>query len=206
MIIKAKHNFFLFPFFRWYVLRKMKKSFHSCVFNTEISNTDKPVLLLCNHTSWWDGIWALHLNEKLFGKKYHFMMLEEQLKKNWFFQHTGGYSIKKSTRSVVESLNYTAELLENNKNLVLMFPQGKIQSMHRSEFVFEKGIERILKLLNNEIEIVFEVNLVDYLSNAKPTAYLNAKTYKGDYSLAGIEKAYNKYYNACLQIQEKLEE
>lgn len=133
-------------------------------------------------------------------------MLEEQLKKNWFFQHTGGYSIKKSTRSVVESLNYTAELLENNKNLVLMFPQGKIQSMHRSEFVFEKGIERILKLLNNEIEIVFEVNLVDYLSNAKPTAYLNAKTYKGDYSLAGIEKAYNKYYNACLQIQEKLEE
>ena len=183
----------------------MKNSFHECIIKSDIKKTEKPVLLLCNHTSWWDGIWALHLNEQLFQKKYHFMMLEEQLKKNWFFQYTGGYSIKKSSRSIVESLKYTAQLLENKNNLVLMFPQGKIQSMHRTEFVFEKGIERILKQLKNEIQVVFEVNLIDYLSNPKPTAYLNATTYSGNYYIATIEKAYTEYYNACLELQKKQE-
>ncbi len=132
-------------------------------------------------------------------------MLEEQLKKNWFFQYTGGFSIRKSDRTAVESLNYAAELLENKNNLVLMFPQGKLQSMHRRTFTFEKGIERILKRTNNEVELVFEVNLVDYFSQAKPSVYLNATVYSGEYSLNAIQEAYNAFYRECIQQQEKKE-
>ncbi len=205
MIIKAKHNAILDPFFRWYVIRKMKRSFYAYRIHSDVKDNGKPILLICNHISWWDGIWALHLNQQLFGRKFHFMMLEEQLKKNWFFQYTGGFSVRKSTRSVVESLAYSAELLSNKNNLVLMFPQGKIQSMHRSEFVFEKGIEHVLRRLNNQVELVFEVNLVDYFSQAKPTVYINATEYTGEYSLKAIEEAYNLFYRKCIDRQKQKE-
>jgi 1-acyl-sn-glycerol-3-phosphate acyltransferase len=170
-----------------------------------VNDKGKPIMLICNHTSWWDGIWALHLNQQLFGRKFHFMMLEEQLKKNWFFRYTGGFSVQKSNRSVVESLIYSAELLENKNNMVLMFPQGKIQSMHRTAFNFEKGIERILKQTKNDVELVFEVNLVDYFSQVKPSVYLNATSYKGEYSLNEIQEAYNVFYLQCIHQQEKKE-
>ena len=183
----------------------MKRSFHDIVIRSDVEDRGKPILLICNHNSWWDGIWALHLNQQVFGRKFHFMMLEEQLKKNWFFQYTGGFSVRKSNRSLVESLNYSAELLENTNNMVLMFPQGKIQSMHRTSFIFEKGIERILARTKKEVELVFEVNLVDYFSQAKPSVYLNATSYKGDYSLNAIQEAYNDFYRQCIQEQEKKE-
>ncbi len=202
MIIKAKHNAFLDPFFRWYVTWKMKRSFHEYSIHSDAEDEGKPILLVCNHTSWWDGIWALYLNRQLFGRKFHFMMLEEQLRKNWFFQYTGGFSVRKSTRSVVESLAYAAELLSHEKNLVLMFPQGKIQSMHRTEFVFEKGIENILKRVKNEVQLVFEVNLIDYFSEAKPSVFLHATNYTGVYSLGVIQEAYNAFYRQCVKQQQ----
>lgn len=205
VIIKAKHNAIIDPFFRWYVIWKMKRSFHEIVINSDVEDLGKPILLICNHTSWWDGIWALHLNQQKFQRKFHFMMLEEQLKKNWFFQYTGGFSVRKSDRSVVESLNYAADLLENKNNLVLMFPQGKIQSMHRTGFIFEKGIERILKRTKNEVELVFEVNLLDYFSQVKPSVYLNATVYNGEHSLTAIQEAYNAFFLECIHQQEKKE-
>ncbi len=72
-------------------------------------------------------------------------MLEEQLRKHMYLNKAGGFSVRKGSRSIVESLGYTAELLNDKNNLVLMFPQGRIESMHKQDFVFEKGIEYVLK-------------------------------------------------------------
>jgi hypothetical protein len=53
------------------------------------------------------------------------MMLEDQLKRYWFFKYTGGFSVKKKSKSITETLNYTQELLSDGKNLVLIFPHGQ---------------------------------------------------------------------------------
>ncbi len=55
------------------------------------------------------------------------MMLEEQLRKRMYLNKSGGYSVRKGSRSILKSLDYTAELLKEKKSLVLMFPQGKIR-------------------------------------------------------------------------------
>ncbi len=182
----------------------MKSSFHDFIIERGVEDRNLPILLICNHMSWWDGIWTLHINQQLFLRKYHFMMLEEQLQKNWFFKYTGGFSIQKNSKSLIESLNYAAELLRNKKNMVLIFPQGEIGSMHHTGFVFEKGIGKIMKLVKNEVQIIFVANLVDYHSNSKPTLHAYLTEYSGSSDNTEIQAAYNSFYANCLASQIKM--
>ena len=204
MIIKAQHNIFIDSFFRFYVIRKMKRSFHDFKMELNVEDKNLPILLICNHISWWDGLWTLHINQQLFHRKYHFMMLEEQLQKNWFFKYTGGFSIRKNSKSVIESLNYAAELLADKKNMVLIFPQGDIESMHDTNFVFEKGITKILQRAKNEIQIIFVANFIDYHSNVKPTLHAWLKDYSGSFETSEIQNTYNDFYKNCISKQIKM--
>ena len=83
------------------------------------------------------------------------MMLEDQLLKFRFFQWTGGFSIKKKSREMIESLQYAAKILDNPDNLLLIFPEGKLQSLYNPLHVFEKGIERIVEGHKNNFQLVF---------------------------------------------------
>jgi 1-acyl-sn-glycerol-3-phosphate acyltransferase len=164
-----------------------------------------PVILISNHFSWWDGFWAMYLNLKVLKRKFHFMMLEEQLRKYRFFNYTGGFSISKKSKSIIETLNYTKELLSDNKNMVLIFPQGEIESMHKQLFRFENGLERILKDLKGKIQIIFMANLIDYFSSPKEGLYIYFSAYeKQDFKSESIEAAYNHYYLQCVEKQKLL--
>ncbi|MBN2522035.1 MAG: lysophospholipid acyltransferase family protein [Bacteroidales bacterium] len=199
MIYRAKHHPILYTFFKLYTLWKIKRNFNSIVITGDHNNKDLPVLLISNHISWWDGFWAMYLNMKIFRRRFYFMMTEEQLKKYMFFNKTGGYSVKKGSKSVVESLDYTADLLSNGDNLVLIFPQGEINSLYARNFRFEKGLEYVLKKIRSKVHIIFTVNLPDYFSCTKPTVFMYFREYSGDSLFApDIEKEYNLFYESCL--------
>jgi len=137
-MIKAKHHIFIYPFFKWFTVRKLKSTFNKIEIIGTCKDENLPVLVIANHISWWDGFWVMYLNMQKFHRKFYFMMLEEQLRKHWYFNFTGGYSVRKSSRSIIDTLNYTAELLEHSSNMVLLFPQGRITSMHNQEIKFER--------------------------------------------------------------------
>jgi len=200
MIIKAKHHFlFYYTLFKVYPKWKILKHFHQVNISANIEEKNLPVLLLSNHVSWWDGIWIMYLNLKLLKRKFHFMMLDEQMKKNKYCNYVGGYSVKKNSKSIIESLNYTLELLTINRNLVFLFPQGKIQSIYVPSVQFEKGIDHILKKTNEKIQVLFLVNLVDYFSNTKPTLYMYLQEYENtSFEPGKAQIAYNLFYNKCI--------
>lgn len=205
-MIKAKHHWFIYPFFIFYSFWKIKRHFKDVHINTLLptDTMDKPILLIGNHISWWDGFIVQYINQKLWKKKFHFMMLEEQLKKHQFLNLTGGFSINKKSKEIIASLTYAQELLHTKNNLVLMFPQGKITSMHQQTMVFEKGIERILQHASDIIEVVFMVNIIDYFSDEKPTLYIYLTNYQTDKpNHKDIEKAFQDFYNSCLGTQQK---
>jgi len=205
MIIKASHHFIIYNFFKIFTRLMLRRKFHSVVFDGKNIQTEKPILLIANHVSWWDGFWILYLNMKLFRKKFYFMMLEQQLKKFWFFKFSGGFSVHKSSKSIIETIHYTTELLKDNNNLVLIFPQGEIKSMHQQEIRFEKGLERIVTGAKNKIEIVMVVNLIDYFSNPKPTLYMYYQSFEYDmFHLSKFEESYQVFFNQCIQKQLKL--
>lgn len=126
-------------------------------------------------------------------------MLEEQLKKYWLFRYGGVYSVKKQSRSIIDSLNFTAKLLEEPGNMVQFFPQGMIESQHITAHQFEKGISYVLRHTRQEFHMVFTVALVDYFSDRKPSLHIFFEEYHAQEggNLQKLESDYNAYYTRC---------
>ncbi len=201
-MLKSKNNKIVTRIFEWLTRFLIKCNFSGVNINGMFNDNGNSVLLIANHVSWWDGFWIMFLNLKVIKRKFHFMMLEEQLRKHWYFQYTGGYSIKKKSKSIIESINYTIELLNKSKNMVFMFPQGKINSIYNDNIEFEQSIERIIKNTQTDNQVIFMVNMIDYFSKSKPSLYIQYKTLTIDYLQdKSIEYEYRKFYKEVLDKQ-----
>jgi 1-acyl-sn-glycerol-3-phosphate acyltransferase len=189
-------------FFHGYILRLVDKSFQQVKYNPLSVKSDKSVLLLANHFSWWDGFLMYYLNHNLFKKRFHVMVIEETVQKVSFFKYMGAFSVQKNSRDVVASLNYSAELLNDPQNLVLIFPQGKLFSNFTGEVVFEKGLVKVIQHAAGKFQTVLAATFIENLQYKKPTAsvYLTVADISGSESIAELQQVYQKhYYNAKKQ-------
>lgn len=205
-MIKARQTPFFVRFFNWYSRRMIKTHFHEVRFHNKPEKTDSPLLVIANHFSWWDGFFIVYYNRLFFKKKFFVMMLEEQLKNRLFLNKAGAFSIKKNAPSAIDSLKYAGELISDPEHLLLMFPQGRIQSQHLCSFQFEKGIEIILRNSSLQPEILFVANITEYYSQKKPS--LDVYFEKPDISSKNyeqIESLYNSFFSSCIK-QQKPEE
>ncbi len=201
-MITSKHHIVIYPLFKGLTRFLLKLRFNSVNIWGNFNDTGKPVLVISNHISWWDGFWIMYLNLKRIHRKFHFMMLEKQLKKHWYFRYSGAFSVKKKSRSIVESLNFTKKLLKNNHNMVFMFPQGKIHSLYNNSIKFEKGVQHIIDHSDDNLQVIFAANLIDYFSDSKPNLYINIKQYSAkDLKQKSTEEAYSTFYNLVLNQQ-----
>ncbi len=200
-MIKPKHAGPVLLFFKWYIPFILKRDFQSVQVHGKANHFQQAILVLSNHFSWWDAFFIFYLNQIAFRKKYHVMMLEEQLRRYRFFNYGGVFSVRKNSKDIIESLNFSIELLKKPGNLLQLFPQGKIESQHITALHFEKGLSYIMKHAKNEFHIVFTVAVVDYLSERKPVLHLFYEEFRGslDDGLTGLEKAYNEYFAGCKQ-------
>jgi 1-acyl-sn-glycerol-3-phosphate acyltransferase len=177
----------------------IRKKFHTIIVEKRDIDISKPILLISNHISWWDGFWAMYINLTLFKKKFYFMMHEKQLLEYKFFNQTGGFSINNQYRHIIDSINYSSSILEDKNNLLVIYPQGEINSIYQSNFIFKRGIEKIIK--QKDITLLFSANLIDYFSNPKPSVFIYLEEYHGDYNLRDIENAYNDFYKSSIEKQ-----
>jgi len=131
------------------------------------------------------------------------MMLEEQLKKRMFLNKCGGFSVSKNPKELLESINHAVSLLEDRNNMVLIFPQGKIETKYRYPFNFERGIEAILKRTSGKVDIVFIANMIDYFSAPSPSLYIyySQPDLGNQPSKEIIEKTYNSFFSDCIEKQ-----
>lgn len=159
--------------------------------------------MIGNHFSWWDGFIAYHINRKILKKRFHVMMLEEQLRSRMFLSRAGAYSVRKGSRTVVESIKYTRELLQNKNNLVVIYPQGEIASIHQKPVRFEKGFSRFTSGAGQDFKVVFYAALMDYYSDRKPSLNIYLKEVEEDVEeIAGwFEDKYNEFLSECVSSQ-----
>jgi 1-acyl-sn-glycerol-3-phosphate acyltransferase len=199
-MIKAEHHWFLYPFFEMYGEIRLNLHFKRIFIEGKFNDRGLPLLVIPNHFSWWDGFLISSLNRKVFHKKFHVMMLEEQLKKNIFLRKTGAFSIKRSHEGIKESMLYTIGLLQNPENMVAFFPQGQFESSHQEHLHFKKGLTWILKNLKTEIQIIFVANLTEYFEYHKPRLFICFKEYFYiEQEDRDIEQDYNNFYKKCIK-------
>ena len=130
------------------------------------------------------------------------MMLEEQLEKRLFLNKAGAYSIKRGSRSVLDSLTYTSGLLHEVENMVVVYPQGTITSVHRRPVRFEKGTERIIAGASDKLMILFYAALPDWFSEKKPELVVRVIEYSArERSITDLEETYNMFLEECIVKQ-----
>lgn len=198
-MIKASHSKLAQIIFDRYLSVLLKRHFHrlEVILNTVSPKNNSSMLLLANHFSWWDGFFWYYVNKVVWKKKFHIMMLEEQLKRYWFFRFLGAFSIRKNSRSVLESFTYASKLLENPNNLVLIFPQGEIQPLSIEKIKFERGIDLLKLNMESEMQLVFGYAHTEYGSNPKPTVRFYLQTLEGK-DICEMEQAYQKFRRECI--------
>ena len=131
-MIKAQHKNWAEFIFKPYVMRLIRKHFYGLYLMEEFPavKSDIPILLMPNHSTWWDGFFVYLLNNLIYRRPLYVMMLEEQLSKYSFFSKVGAYSIRPGhPASILETMKYSLEILHTVKNpapLVCLFPQGKM--------------------------------------------------------------------------------
>jgi 1-acyl-sn-glycerol-3-phosphate acyltransferase len=199
-MIKAKYSeaWFYSSYFR--VLQKIY--FRKISVITEaVFPENQSVLLLQNHFSYYDGYWSMYLCKRVFKRRFHVMMLEEELAKRMFLTRCGVFSVRKNSRELIKSLNYANELLQDPLNVVTIYPSGEIVSQHQQNFQFQQGFIRIAGHRDNHSLIAMAVVLVDHFSQVRPEIRIYLKNYSGDRTSEAIESAYHSFYQTCISKQ-----
>lgn len=174
-MIKADHAKWAELIFDPYLKRLFKKSFWDFRVINELPEIDKTKSLLItpNHFSWWDGFFVYWLNKNILSKKLFVMMLEEQLKRYWFFQKVGCYSIDlNNNRKMITSLKYTIELLSAPDNLVTIYPQGEIQPYDIKNITLKSGIEFLAKHSKTEFQVLPIAFRIHHTNERLPVVYV----------------------------------
>jgi len=201
-MIKARHNPLWFWFFRNFFALRQTMHFRKMTVVSDVSIADnQSVLLLQNHFSWWDGYWSYWLSRTIFNRKFHVMMDEENLKQRMFLNQIGVFSVQKSSRDLLNSLRYSAEILKNPGNLLTIYPTGAMLTQHQQNIIFLKGITRIVSSESGYVAIVFAVFLVDYFGYARPEIRVYLEKYEGERTTEALQSAYFAFYQRCIEKQ-----
>lgn len=125
------------------------------------------------------------------------MMLEEQLKKYYFFGFLGAFSIKQeSPKQIIESLEYSRDLLKSNDNLVNIYPEGKMDFAFKNKVNFKPGILRITKNLNSDVQIYLLAMKIHHLHQEKPQVFFQFENISfNDLVISDLELKMNQMLN-----------
>lgn len=202
-MIFARHTYLGSLIGRYYAGYKLGQAFKNICLSGEGSDDGTAILLIANHFSWWDGFIQYRLNRSVFKRNFYVMMQEEQLIRYKVLREGGAFSIRKGSRQLLQSLCYCADLLKEESNLVLLFPQGSIQSLYTSPFSFQQGLGYLFKHVPGRFQLVFNVNLIDYFSDRQPSLSVYYRKYEDTWPfvLSKVEEAFNTYAETCRQQQ-----
>lgn len=160
--------------FDLYLTRLFKRHFSALHFLGEPPQVDPalPLLLLPNHSTWWDGFFIHLLNKKIFHRRPYLMMLEEQLRRYPFFSRVGVFSVAPNpAQHTRASLRYAAQLLQDARNLVCLFPQGELASWEKRPLQYKRGLELILKLHDAPVNLLPLAIRLEFLGEQLPAAF-----------------------------------
>ena len=191
-MIKAGHKYWARLIFDPYINSQLKKNFSNFYLANEFPKIDeeKSLIITPNHISWWDGFFIDYVNKKLLKRKLFIMMLEHQLKRYWFFKKLGAYSIDPANSvSIKETIKYTASVASDSNNVLIIYPQGEIESFNPKPENLKRGLKLFVNSIENELKVLPVGFKTQFSEDKKPEVIcrfgepLEARDIKQDYSV-----------------------
>ncbi|MEX2585879.1 MAG: lysophospholipid acyltransferase family protein [Balneolaceae bacterium] len=94
-----------------------------------------------NHSSWWDGIIPLMLNQYRFRQQGRALMEHKQMRRYPFFKKIGAFSVDpKESRSAVASMRYALRSMQRPSASLFIYPEGEIVPFSTTGLQFKQGI------------------------------------------------------------------
>jgi 1-acyl-sn-glycerol-3-phosphate acyltransferase len=194
-MVKPGKNFAIRLILHHYVNWIVGRHFHELCFEPVEVDSQKSVLLIANHFSFWDSLILYIASYKLLKKKFYVMVRQDTTIQLKYLKYGGAFSVNKNSRDMLQSLDYAAELLSDPQNLVLIFPQGKLYSNFVDDIHFEKGIIKVIERAEGKFQLLFAATFVQYLKHKKPSATVYLKVEPNDAkNFEELKNAYQMHY------------
>jgi 1-acyl-sn-glycerol-3-phosphate acyltransferase len=174
-MITPKHSRWAHFIFRHYIRNLLRRRFDAVLLLGEVPQAppDTALLLLPNHSTWWDGFFVYMLNERVFKRVFNVMMLEHKLREFPFFRRVGAYSMnQQSPKAIAETLHFTAFPHVSQNPLVAMFPQGELRPSGLRPLGYSRGVEWLLKKRSKPVAVLPLAMRCEFLGEEKPTVFL----------------------------------
>jgi len=111
------------------------------------SALESPLLIVSNHTSWWDPLVAIHVTNHMLEKVGHAMMDAKNLKRLPFFAMVGAFGVDLTNPADgAAAIRYAARLLDTPKNSVWVFPQGAERPISERPLGFRPGSGEVARV------------------------------------------------------------
>jgi len=174
-MLAAKKSRWFEEIFAVYNRNLIKRRFHSFKISglDYLTNKDAkiPLLIYANHTSWWDGLLAFEISRAARFDSF-IMMDEANLRRFFLFRRLGAFSVPRSFRGAIESINYAADLLAGNpQRTVWIFPQGEIVPNDLRPIRFFNGAAKIVEKVGRCLTVPLAFRL-EFTGNFKPEIYV----------------------------------
>lgn len=166
----------LFAIYNRNLLKRRFYSFRVSGFDFLLNKySNLPLLIYCNHSSWWDGLVAFQISYET-GLQSFIMMEEKQLRKLFLFRLLGAFSVvRENPRAALKSLNYAANILRSDPNNTLwIFPQGEIMPNDLRPLKFYNGLAKIVKKVGNCMLVSLSMRY-EFLGEFKPRIFVKIR-------------------------------
>lgn len=132
-----------------------------------------PVLVVSNHTSWWDPLVVLHLSQHLLKSDGYALMDAKNLRRLPFFALVGAFGVDLDRPADgAAAIIFAARLLREPGRLVWIFPQGRERPVTERPLGFKPGAAEIARVAKRAVTLPAALRY-EVASEEKPHLYVS---------------------------------
>lgn len=134
----------LLQWFGWYSRGYLRRHFHGLRLSNFgfPSRSELPIVIYCNHASWWDPLVCLVLKNIFFEERAAYAPIESAMLDRYrFFKRLGFFGVEQnSLRGAARFLKVGEAILQDPKNLLVVTPQGRFVDIRERPLCFKAGL------------------------------------------------------------------
>lgn len=132
-----------------------------------------PLLVVSNHTSWWDPLVVLHLSQHALERDGYALMDAKNLRKLPFFALVGAFGMDlERPEDGAAGIKYATRLLADPRRLMWVFPQGRERPVTERPLAFRRGAAAIARVAKRAVTLPAALRY-EHAGEERPDLYVS---------------------------------